>query len=62
MPGGPNLPDEADNHLVELAVAGRATALVTYNPRNPHILQPFGVHTCRLRGVDVLAPRQEGCQ
>jgi predicted nucleic acid-binding protein len=25
----PNLPDEADNHLVELAVAGSARAIVT---------------------------------
>ena len=27
----PNLPDEADNHLVELAVAGTAEAIVTKN-------------------------------
>lgn len=27
----PNLPDEADNHLVELAVAGRAGIIVTKN-------------------------------
>ncbi|MDH3598461.1 MAG: PIN domain-containing protein [Candidatus Tectomicrobia bacterium] len=26
-----NLPDEADNHLVELAVAGQATMIVTQN-------------------------------
>ena len=27
----PNLPDEADNHLIELAIAGNARAIVTYN-------------------------------
>ena len=27
----PNLPDEGDNHLFELAVAGNADAIVTYN-------------------------------
>lgn len=30
----PNLPDEADNHLVELAVAGNALAIVTRNIRD----------------------------
>ena len=30
----PNLPDEGDNHLVELAVAGSASHLVTRNLRD----------------------------
>ena len=30
----PNLPDEGDNHLVELAVAGNATMIVTRNTRD----------------------------
>lgn len=30
----PNLRDETDNHLVELAVAGGAMAIVTYNVRD----------------------------
>lgn len=30
----PNLPDEADNHLIELAVAGRASHVVSRNLRD----------------------------
>jgi predicted nucleic acid-binding protein len=30
----PNLPDEGDNHIVELAVAGGATAIITHNIRH----------------------------
>ena len=30
----PNLPDESDNHLVELAIAGNAACIVTGNARD----------------------------
>jgi predicted nucleic acid-binding protein len=30
----PNLPDEADNHLIELALAGGAEYLLTHNVRD----------------------------
>ncbi|NBT45659.1 MAG: PIN domain-containing protein [Gammaproteobacteria bacterium] len=30
----PNLPDEADNHLIELALAGSAEGIVTHNTRD----------------------------
>jgi putative PIN family toxin of toxin-antitoxin system len=35
----PNLPDEADNHLVELAVAGAADFIVTRNLRHLRNMQ-----------------------
>ena len=30
----PNLPDEADNHLIELAIAGGAEVIITHNIRD----------------------------
>jgi predicted nucleic acid-binding protein len=30
----PNLPDEADNHLIELALAGNASSVITHNVRD----------------------------
>ena len=30
----PNLPDEGDNHLIELAVAGGANSLITHNVKD----------------------------
>ncbi len=30
----PNLPDEGDNHLFELALAGNAAAIITHNVRD----------------------------
>jgi putative PIN family toxin of toxin-antitoxin system len=30
----PNLPDEADNHLIELAIAGGASVIITHNVRD----------------------------
>lgn len=30
----PNLSDEGDNHLIELAIAGNADAIVTYNKKD----------------------------
>ena len=35
----PNLPDEADNHLVELAVAGAADCVVTRNLRDLRVME-----------------------
>ncbi len=48
----PNLPDEADNHLIELALAGSAETIVTNNLtdlRNGELQFP---------GLSILSPRQ----
>lgn len=48
----PNLRDEADNHLVELAVAGGAEAIVTKNVRDlkgPELIFP---------GLRILLPEE----
>jgi putative PIN family toxin of toxin-antitoxin system len=46
----PNLPDEADNHLVELAVAGGAQVIVTRN------LRDFARAELNFPGLRCLAP------
>lgn len=48
----PNLPDEADNHLIELALAGAAEAIVTHNVRD------LARGELRLGGLDILTPAQ----
>ena len=48
----PNLPDEADNHLIELALAGRAAAIVTHNIRDVRSGE------LRLGNLRVLTPAQ----
>lgn len=46
----PNLPDEGDNHVLELAVAGGAEAIVTNNVRD------FRRSELHFPGVSVLTP------
>ena len=46
----PNLPDETDNHLVELAVAGRAEAIVMWNT------QDFQRAELRFPGLRIVRP------
>ena len=46
----PNLPDEADSHVVELAVAGNAEAMVTHNTRD------FRQNESRFPGLTVVTP------
>jgi len=48
----PNLPDEADNHLIELALAGNADAIVTHNVRD------FRRGELRLGKLRILTPAQ----
>ena len=48
----PNLRDEGDNHLVELAIAGGAEAIVTYNIRD------FRLGDLRWPNLAVLTPSE----
>ncbi|WP_297481529.1 putative toxin-antitoxin system toxin component, PIN family [Ferrovum sp.] len=48
----PNLPDEADNHLIELALAGSALAMITHNVRD------LRGGELRLGNLRVLTPAQ----
>ena len=48
----PNLPDEGDNHVLELAVAGGAEAIVTQNVRD------FRRAELRFSGIAVLTPAE----
>ena len=48
----PNLRDEADNHLIELAVAGNAEIIVTRNTKD------FKQSQLRFSQFDILTPEQ----
>lgn len=48
----PNLPDEADNHLIELALAGSAAAIITHNIRD------LRRGELRLGNLQILTPAQ----
>lgn len=48
----PNLPDEADNHLIELALAGSADTIVTNN------LKDFKAGELRFPDLTIQSPSQ----
>lgn len=48
----PNVPDESDNHIVELAVAGGAHAIVTRNVRD------FVGAELKFEGLRIMTPQQ----
>jgi predicted nucleic acid-binding protein len=48
----PNLPDEGDNHLVELAIAGGSNTIVTHNVKDPRTGE------LHFTGLDVLLPTE----
>ena len=48
----PSLPDEADNHLVELGLASGASAIITHN------LRDFARGELRLGTLRVMSPGQ----
>ena len=48
----PNLPDEADNHLIELALAGAAESIVTNN------LKDLRQGELRFPGLKIQTPHQ----
>lgn len=48
----PNLPDEADNHLIELAIAGGADVIITNNIRD------VGLGELNFPGLGIVTPEQ----
>ncbi len=48
----PNLPDEADNHLIELAIAGGADVIITNNIRD------VGLGELKFPGLGIVTPKQ----
>ena len=48
----PNLPDEGDNHLIELALAGGADVIITHNVRD---IRAGELH---FQGLRIVTPRE----